>query len=117
MDDSHLGFHGKLIAREIAEPTRALDEIITTAIVPTCALLEDIIRQILPEDAGTATVHRCIASIMGQCLMFKHSRSIIDRLYPELIEDSTAIQATAEHISQFSFVALQLLAENSQRPL
>ena len=106
MDDSHLGFHGKLIAREIAEPTRALDEIIATTIAPTCALLEDIIRQILGQNAGTAFVHRCITSIMGQCLMFKHSRSIIDRLYPHLIEDSKAIQATADHITQFSLIAL-----------
>ena len=115
LDDSHLGFHSQLIAREIAEPTRALDEIITTAIFPNCALLEEIIRQILGENASTATVHRCITSIMGQCLMFKHSRSIIDRLYPHLIADQSAIQETADHIAQFSLFALNRLAEHPER--
>ncbi len=47
LDDSHLGLHGKLIAREIADPTKALDEIIETAIVPQFALLQEIIQQIL----------------------------------------------------------------------
>jgi AcrR family transcriptional regulator len=111
LDDSHLGFHSKLIAREIAEPTRALDEIIATAIVPTCTLLEDIVREILGENVNSAIVHRCVTSILGQCLMFKHSRSIVDRLYPHLIADAAAIKDTADHISQFSQSALHRLAE------
>ena len=40
LDDSHLGLHSKLIAREIADPTKALDEIIRTAIVPQFTLLQ-----------------------------------------------------------------------------
>jgi TetR/AcrR family transcriptional regulator, regulator of cefoperazone and chloramphenicol sensitivity len=44
LDDSHLGLHSKLIAREIADPT---DEIIETAIVPQFTLLAEIIQQIL----------------------------------------------------------------------
>jgi AcrR family transcriptional regulator len=117
LDDSHLGFHSKLITREITEPTRALDEIIKIAIVPHCALLEEITRQILAENASSAIVHRCITSILGQCLMFKHSRSIIDRLYPSLIADQSAIQGTADHIARFSLFALKGLAEYPGRSL
>lgn len=116
LDDSHLGFHSKLITREITEPTRALDEIIETAIVPTCALLEEIIRQILGLQANAASVHRCVLSILGQCLMYKHSRSVIDRLYPHLIADQSAIRDTAGHIAQFSIFALSQLAEQQKRP-
>lgn len=106
LDDSQLGLHSKLIAREIADPTKALDEIIETAIVPQFALLEEIIRQILKTPSDKAVVQRCLLSIIGQCLMFKHSRSIIDRLCPELIANESAIQASAEHIAQFSLAAL-----------
>ena len=116
LDDSQLGWHSKLITREIAEPTRALDDIIATAIVPHCALLEAIIRQILAEEASIAIVHRCMTSILGQCLMFKHSRSIIDRLYPHLIADQSAIQDTADHITQFSLLALNGLRDYPGRP-
>ena len=106
LDDSHLGYHSKLITREIAEPTKALDEIITTAINPQFALLREIVRQILGTQAGEATVKRCLLSIMGQCLLFKHSRSIVERLHPDLIADEQAITETAAHIAKFSLSAL-----------
>jgi AcrR family transcriptional regulator len=116
LDDSHLGLHSKLITREIADPTKALDEIIETAIVPQFALLEEIIRQILGSRADKMVVQRCLLSIFGQCLMFKHSRSIIDRLYPELIADDHAIEASAEHIAQFSLAALARFSQQTGRP-
>ena len=115
LDDNHLGLHSKLIVREIAEPTKALDEIIRTAIVPQFALLAEIIQQILGAPADKVIVQRCLLSIFGQCLMFKHSRSIIDRLYPDLIANDSAIQASAEHIAQFSIAALTRFAQQKER--
>jgi len=114
LDDSHLGLHSKLIAREIADPTKALDEIIRTAIVPQFTLLQKIIQQILGVSPDKVIVDRCLLSIFGQCLMFKHSRSIIDRLYPELIANDSAIQASAEHIAQFSLTALSRFAQKKR---
>ena len=115
LDDSHLGLHSKLIAREIVDPTKALDEIIQTAIAPQFALLTEIVQQILGFSADKVVVQRCLLSIFGQCLMFKHSRSIIDRLYPELIANDSAIQAGAEHITQFSLAALTRLTQQKER--
>ncbi|HEY5140588.1 MAG TPA: CerR family C-terminal domain-containing protein [Methylococcales bacterium] len=115
LDDSHLGLHSKLIAREIADPTKALDEIIETAITPQFNLLQEIIQQILGAQADKVIVQRCLLSIFGQCLMFKHSRSIIDRLYPELIVNDSAIQASAEHITRFSLAALTRFSQQKER--
>ena len=106
LDDSHLGYHSKLITREIAEPTKALDEIIATAIIPQFDILEDIVRQLLGASANKPTIERCMLSIMGQCLLFKHSRSIVERLHPQLIANENAIKLTAEHIARFSLLAL-----------
>ena len=117
MDDSHLGLHSKLITREIADPTKALDEIIETAILPQFTLLQEIIQQILGTHTDKVIVQRCLLSIFGQCLMFKHSRSIIDRLYPELIANDSAIQAYAEHIAQFSLAALTRFAQPQKRSI
>ncbi len=115
LDDSHLGLHSKLIAREIADPTKALDEIIETAITPQFNLLQEIIQQILGAQADKVIVQRCLLSIFGQCLMFKHSRSIIDRLYPELIVNDSATQASAEHITRFSLAALTRFSQQKER--
>lgn len=111
LDDSHLGYHSKLITREIAEPTKALDEIITIAIVPQFALLGDIVRQILGNQADEIAVQRCLLSILGQCLLFKHSRSVVERLHPELIANEIAIKETAAHIATFSLHALKQIAQ------
>lgn len=109
LDDSHLGYHSKLITREIAEPTKALDDIIAISIVPQFTLLEDIVRQILGLHADESTVKRCVFSILGQCLVFKHSRSIVQRLHPELIANESAIQESAEHIAAFSLHAMKAI--------
>jgi TetR/AcrR family transcriptional regulator, regulator of cefoperazone and chloramphenicol sensitivity len=113
LDDSHLGYHSKLITREIAEPTKALDEIITIAIVPQFMLLEEIVQEILGTQVDKTTTKRCLLSILGQCLMFKHSRSIVDRLHPELIANEAAIRATAAHIAKFSLSALTQFAHQT----
>jgi AcrR family transcriptional regulator len=107
LDESHLGYHSKLITREIAEPTKALDEIITTAIIPQFSVLEGIVRQILGSNANEIIVKRCLLSILGQCLLFKHSRSIVERLHPEFIANEAAINETASHIAAFSLQALK----------
>jgi AcrR family transcriptional regulator len=116
LDDSHLGSHGKLIAREIADPTKALDGIIATAIGPQCALLTEIIERLLGDKVSKINVQRAVLSVLGQCLMFKHSRSIIDRLFPETIAGNQAIQDSARHIVQFSLAALKHLP-NSENPV
>jgi AcrR family transcriptional regulator len=106
LNDQHLGFHTNLITREIANPGKAFDAIIHTAIAPQIAVLEEIVISILNSTTDKTRIKRCVLSIFGQCLVFKHSRSIIDRLFPELIDDSEAIQACALHICQFSLAAL-----------
>ncbi len=117
LDDSHLGVQGKLISREIAEPTKALDIIIAKAVIPQCTVLEDIIGRLLGGRADKITLQRCVMSILGQCLMFKHSRSIIDRLFPEAIADQAAIQASAQHIAVFSLAAIKQLNLATESPL
>lgn len=111
LDDSALGHHGKLIAREIADPTNALDGIVQTVIRPVFGLLSEIVPLLLGFTPDHALLHRCNLSILGQCLMFKHSRSIIDRMSPDIIADRAEIDRCAEHITRFSLLALQQLGQ------
>lgn len=112
-DDSHLGYHGKLIAREIADPTEALDEIVKVAIVPHFELLKTIIPELIGYRPDDPVLHRFVLGILGQCLMFKHSRSIIERICPDVIADEEAIERSAEHIARFSLAALKALAREA----
>ncbi len=107
LDDSALSHHGKLIAHEISQPSQALDEIVISVIKPVFALLEDIVNQITGASLPEHRIKRCVLSILGQCLMFKHSRSVIDRVCPELIASPEEIDNCAEHIFRFSLLALE----------
>lgn len=115
LDDSQLGYHSKLITREIAEPTKAFEEVVVSAIVPQMSLLADIVDEALGTGAASTTLNRCLFSILGQCLMYKHSRPVVERLHPELIADDDAIQQTAAHIANFSVAALSHLSTSSRR--
>jgi hypothetical protein len=52
-------------------------------------------------------------SILGQTVYYLHARPIITRLYPEKKFTSEEIAEIAEHISDFSILALQGLSRNN----
>lgn len=109
LDHTALGHHGKLIAREIADPTNALDDIINTAIAPQFVQMKALLPELVGPGWQELDIYRCILSIVGQCLMYLHSRSIVERLCPEVIANPEEINRTAEHIAKFSLAALQHL--------
>jgi AcrR family transcriptional regulator len=117
LDNSALGQYGKLITQEIANPTKALDEVVEIFIKPVFGLLQDIVSHIQADSLSKAEIRRCVLSILGQCLMFKHSRSVIDRVCPEIIADPVEIQACAAHIAAFSYEAILKLTEQRQAHL
>ncbi|MGR9035101.1 MAG: CerR family C-terminal domain-containing protein [Gammaproteobacteria bacterium] len=114
-DETNLGHHGRLIAREIADPTDALDEIIDRAIFPQFDLLRNLVPELLGQDWQEKDNTRFVLGILGQCLMYKHSRSVIDRICPEVIGNPAEIDKTAEHIARFSLAAFKQLSRESQR--
>ncbi len=114
LDESALGHHAKLIAREIADPTSALDGIISTAITPQFKMLKEIIPELLGTGWSDTDIYRCILSVVGQCLMYKHSHSVIDRICPEVIANPEEIKRTAEHIARFSLTALKHINQQGQ---
>lgn len=111
LDDTALGHHTNLVAHEIAQPTSALDSIIQSAIGPQFGLLREVVSALLGPGRGELEIHRFILSIVGQCLMYKHSRSVIDLICPEVIACPEEIAKTAEHIARFSLAAIKGLAK------
>lgn len=110
-DETNLGHHGKLIAREIADPTDALDEIINRDLFPQFNILRNIVPELIGKDWSEADNYRFVLGILGQCLMYKHSRSVIDRICPEVIGNPQEVDNTAEHIARFSLAAFKQLSK------
>jgi AcrR family transcriptional regulator len=111
-DEGRPGWHTKIIAREMIEPTRALDTLLKEVARPLHQELASIIRELLDSGVTDETVRLCTLSIMSQCVYYHHARSVIRRLYPEQKYGSEDIAQLAEHIANFSLGALRELAQS-----
>jgi AcrR family transcriptional regulator len=105
-DEGRPSWHGKLIAREMADPTRAIDSLVEQ-IRTNQQRLSAVIRQLISPDEDEDTVFRCTFSVSGQCLFYYHCRAILGRLRPELQCGAGTIDDLAEHITKFSLAALR----------
>ena len=104
---------GKLMARELHEPTQAMDHIVERYILPLAERLRSIVAEILgngakPDDKRT---RYCAMSIVGQCQYIFRSRAIIDKLFPGLRFDEAGIAELARHVTVFSHNALKNMPE------
>jgi AcrR family transcriptional regulator len=106
LDEGIPAWHGKLMAREIADPTDALDQVVQSSIRPLSEHLKGIVRELLrkgkpaEEKEGDMTF-LCATSIVGQCLHHFVGRRVLLALCPEGF-DLTDIERLTDHITRFS---------------
>ncbi len=117
-DSDRPAWHQRLMAREMVEPTFALDELIDRNIKPRALMLQGIVREILGPGATDQQVQRCAASVVGQCLFYWHCRPMIARLMPHLGYSPENLESIAAHIHSFALGGLtQARAAMGNRPV
>ncbi|HEY3896968.1 MAG TPA: CerR family C-terminal domain-containing protein [Chthoniobacter sp.] len=100
-------WQGLLMAREMIEPTDALDILVRESIRPRAQELERIITDLT---GGKLTKDRewmLSFSVVAQCLFYLHDRPLIERLYPKLATHPPTIEQLVEHIHAFSLAAIR----------
>jgi AcrR family transcriptional regulator len=107
-DQGHQAVHGKMMAREMIEPTAALGRIVEQLIRPLYGRLCAIVRAIAGPGAGIAGVERAAKSVVGQCLFYKHCAPVL-RLLDGRLPDLRDIDALADHIVSFSVAGIRAL--------
>ncbi|MDZ4202857.1 MAG: CerR family C-terminal domain-containing protein [Gallionella sp.] len=107
LDENNASSQCKIMARELADPTPALDQIVREAIAPLHDFLAGLVREIVGDGVSDSELYRCVHSITGQCLYYHHSHPVLQRLHPELRYDRTEIDAIAQHIADFSLHGLK----------
>lgn len=110
LDEGTPAWHGRLMAREMSEPTDAFDLILSETARPMSQRLNGIVRDLLGPDAPEQTVRNCAMSVAGQCCFYRHAHEMIRRLYPETTNTPRHIDALAEHITRFSVAAIRAIA-------
>lgn len=103
----------RIMARELADPTPALDKIVNEAIAPLLEFLGNLVREIAGDKVGEAEMRRCVYSIVGQCSFYRHSHPVLQRLQPKLRYSSREIEAIAQHIAEFSLAGIAHLAKKT----
>jgi AcrR family transcriptional regulator len=120
-DGSSTAWFGKMMSREMVEPTEALDLLVKERMQPMADLLRGMVAEVLGCPPDAENVRLCCFSIVSQCVFYHHCRTMISRLFPEQRLDASAVQQLAGHIAGFSLAAMKHLPGSkpakSRRPL
>lgn len=112
LDKSQPGWHGKLMAREMTDPTEALNDLMNDIYRPLTKWLDDIVRELLGASATEETIRRCSRSILAQCVYYRHARAVIQRMTPDQQFETEDIERLAKHITAFSLAGVRQAAAN-----
>jgi AcrR family transcriptional regulator len=113
-DEGRHSWHGKLMSREMIEPTAALDSLVEEEIRPMSDALHAIVRELLGS-TDEETVRLCAMSVVSQCVFYHHCRPVLSRLFPKMKLGPQAIRELAEHITEFSLAGIRQHARPSPR--
>lgn len=99
--------HGRMMAREMVDPTRALDRLVTESIRPNSQQLAAILRDLVGPTISEASLRLTGMSIVGQILFYCHCQPVLKRLFPDTSFDSGQLEMLTQHITRFSLAALR----------
>lgn len=114
-DEGRPGWHAKIIARELIEPSHAFDNLLEEFARPLHQELCSIVSQLLGPRACDEAVRLCALSVLSQCVYYRNARSVVSRLYPQQKYGIEDIGRLADHITDFSLGALRSYRRNEDR--
>jgi AcrR family transcriptional regulator len=116
-DSGYTAWFGKMMSREMVEPTEALDLLVAERMQPMADLLRGIVAEILGCPSNAENVRLCCFSVVSQCVFYHHCRTMIFRLFPEQRLDASAVEQLAGHIARFSLAAMKHLPDPKRAKL
>ena len=109
-DKGRAAWHGKLMSREMIEPSAALDSLVEERMRPMADQLRAIVGETLDRPPGDELVRLCSMSVVSQCVFYHHCRHVVSRLFPQnLPQDIAETERLADHITRFSLAAMKHL--------
>ena len=107
-------WHGKLMAREMSEPTAAFEVLMSETVRPMSQRLSALVRDLLGPQVDEQTIIDCAMSVAGQCCFRRHAHEMIRRLYPNQPYTSERIEQLARHVTDFSLAAIQFYSQRAR---
>lgn len=100
-------WHGQLMAREMAQPTRIFGQVIEEAFRPKCEWLRRALAELGEGRFDDDQLNYVATSIIGQCTFYRQNRHVIQSLFPGLLAPDDLVERLARHITDFSLAALR----------
>ncbi len=113
LDKGKPAWFGKVMAREMAEPTRAFDHMVAEVMRPLNKLLGSIVERIIGTGVNEEIVRHCCTSIIGQCTYYYNVR-YIKQLFNRDVSSPEEIERIADHILSFSLKGLEHYSEGAR---
>ena len=101
---------GRLMVRELAQPTPALPHLIEEIIRPNFMVLRQLVQDVAGQRMGEETLDLLTHSVHAQCAHWKTSRVVFPYLWPELRFDEAKVRQIAGHIAVFSIAGIRATA-------
>lgn len=101
--------HGRLMAREMVDPTRALDRLVNERIRPEADALRTIITGLCAPGTDAGFIQATGLSVVGQILFYSHCAPVLERLFPGEPFGVTRLERLADHITTFTLGAIEAL--------
>jgi AcrR family transcriptional regulator len=105
LDPDRPAWFARLLAREMIDPTPALDRVVRRRMRANHRQLAETVAALLGEHASAEAVNLCVLSVVSQCVFYRNSAPVVARLYPEL-EPAKELQRIADHVTRFSLAAI-----------
>ncbi|GBC63685.1 DUF1956 domain-containing protein [Desulfonema ishimotonii] len=105
---------GRLMFKELTDPTPALNHVIDQYIRPLKAVLAEIVAELLGPAATPDNVTRCVLSVVGQCGHYAIARPVIERIARGYESGPKTIDRIARHVTAFSLGGIQRIRQESE---
>jgi TetR/AcrR family transcriptional regulator, regulator of cefoperazone and chloramphenicol sensitivity len=98
---------GRLVVRELAQPTPALPQVIEEIIRPNFLLLRQLVSDVARFPLEEETLNLLTHGVHAQCVHWKTARSVFPYLWPGLRFDEAQVRRIASHIAAFSIAGIR----------
>ena len=111
-----IGGRGRLIARELLDPSPAFEAVLDRYIKPHKDLLINIIRDVMGTDPGPEKFMPCALSIIGQCIYYALASPVIRRISADNAPTEENLDRLAEFVWLFSLGGIAKIQDATLSP-
>jgi hypothetical protein len=108
-------WHGRLMAREMVEPTPIFDELLRHTIRPTWDHLHAIVADALGPQLPADTARTAAQCVIGMMTFHCHCAPVLERLHDKPIDEADLAGQLAPVVGQMAWGALQALRQKHAR--